>query len=534
MNVKKRISFLLAFVMTLCGCAGSVFGAEQHRYVNDGVIELSGSMPYGKSGDTAIITVVRKGLDFTSAEKLAAAQPDSIIYTGETSIGDGGSYSFDFFIEDSGEYDAYIGSSALDENIVIGISFINSERNEEARKKLLVAQTAEEAAEVISESAADLGISDDVLSDVDETGRLVLTELDGKAGITADELRLMLEKCALVAGLNSGSIDTLAGCADSFGDEEWTEFLSESTNKQVAELLSNKGFDSIDEFCEAAEESVILATVNIGNVAAISKVLTKYASKIGVSSSKITNSLCKAAAEKGNFKTLESLTDFIKSYKETSQGGGGSSGGGSSSGNIYSGNKGVVEIEPQKQYDTVYAFDDIEDLPWAVAAITELNYRGVLNGKEDRLFCPNDSITREEFAKLLTLAFKVNLVSAECPFEDVPKDDWAYKYVRSAYLAGVVNGVSETEFGYGRNITREDLCVMLNRMINIGDLSVEEGESISFGDDAEISDYARESVYRMARAGIVSGDGMNFNPSASATRAEAAKLVYSALAATGR
>ena len=163
-----------------------------------------------------------------------------------------------------------------------------------------------------------------------------------------------------------------------------------------------------------------------------------------------------------------------------------------------------------------------------------MSYRGVLNGRSERLFTPNDNVTREEFAKIITVAFKLNLVNTECPFGDVDENNWAYPYIRSAYKAGIIKGVSETEFGYGQNITREDLCVMINRMLTVGELTLPQVDGGVFGDDGEISDYAKESVYYLERAGIILGDGTNFNPKANATRAEAAKIVYLALVNTNR
>ena len=52
-------------------------------------------------------------------------------------------------------------------------------------------------------------------------------------------------------------------------------------------------------------------------------------------------------------------------------------------------------------------------------------------------------------------------------------------------------------------------------------------EAISFADSGEIADYAKDAVYILAKAGIVSGnENSEFNPLANATRAEAAKILY--------
>ena len=51
-----------------------------------------------------------------------------------------------------------------------------------------------------------------------------------------------------------------------------------------------------------------------------------------------------------------------------------------------------------------------------------------------------------------------------------------------------------------------------------------------FADDDEISDYAKKAVYALRAAGVVSGiTDDEFAPKENATRAQAAKIIYSIL-----
>ena len=52
---------------------------------------------------------------------------------------------------------------------------------------------------------------------------------------------------------------------------------------------------------------------------------------------------------------------------------------------------------------------------------------------------------------------------------------------------------------------------------------------LGFKDAGDVSDYATESVAAMASAKIISGTGNGFEPLKSATRAEAAKVIYGLL-----
>ena len=150
-------------------------------------------------------------------------------------------------------------------------------------------------------------------------------------------------------------------------------------------------------------------------------------------------------------------------------------------------------------------------------------------GKTKTEFCPNDSITREEFVKLLTAAFSLDVVGSGMQFEDVKETDWYYDYVRSAYYAEIVNGVSETLFGAGQPITRQDIAVMSYRAANISGVEISsKAEAITFLDEGAIAEYAYEAVKVMQSGGILNGDeNRNFRPVEHATRAEAAKIIFS-------
>jgi len=98
--------------------------------------------------------------------------------------------------------------------------------------------------------------------------------------------------------------------------------------------------------------------------------------------------------------------------------------------------------------------------------------------------------------------------------------------VKLAASAGIVTGKGDGSFGIGEKITRQDMAVMIARAKNL----ISENTTERFADDAEISDYAKMSVYAAKNAGIISGVGDNtFNPQGFATRAETAMVVYNAI-----
>ena len=55
--------------------------------------------------------------------------------------------------------------------------------------------------------------------------------------------------------------------------------------------------------------------------------------------------------------------------------------------------------------------------------------------------------------------------SVELPFTDVPDTAWYYTAVKNAYMAGYVNGKSDTSFAPDDSITRAEMCAIIDRVL---------------------------------------------------------------------
>ncbi len=205
--------------------------------------------------------------------------------------------------------------------------------------------------------------------------------------------------------------------------------------------------------------------------------------------------------------------DIVKS--NTVSVGGITAGGGS--------NKPSTPEEPEKPVvDPVTGFADMVG-HWATEAVANLKKLGVINGKTETEFEPEGLVTRAEFAKMIATMFKLEVGSTDSKFADCPADAWYTQFIVAAAEAGYLNGTSETTFGPEDNISRQDICTILGRI-----LEDEAKEVKAFADDNEVADYAKDHVYKLAGLGIVNGyeDG-TFGPAKNATRAEAAKILNS-------
>lgn len=171
-------------------------------------------------------------------------------------------------------------------------------------------------------------------------------------------------------------------------------------------------------------------------------------------------------------------------------------------------------------------FTDLDGYAWADEAIGYLAARDIISGRGDGRFEPAAYVTREEFVTMVIKAFSLYSENAVCSFTDVPAGAWYAQYIASGVEAGVVSGVTDTLFGAGSNITRQDIAVIAARAKGAEGTYTDTG----FTDNAQIADYAKNSVGWMREMGCISGyeDG-TFRPMNACTRAEAAKIIYEVL-----
>lgn len=140
------------------------------------------------------------------------------------------------------------------------------------------------------------------------------------------------------------------------------------------------------------------------------------------------------------------------------------------------------------------------------------------------------NITREEFIALLTYCYEdVNddiIITKLADFSDI--DNSVYKYeILKGYSMDFVNGLNDKKFGPNEYLTREQSAVILKNLLTSDDLDYENNKNFTFKDDAEISDWAKESVYYCYENGLLSGDDKGkFNPKGNLKNEEAVMLAY--------
>lgn len=109
----------------------------------------------------------------------------------------------------------------------------------------------------------------------------------------------------------------------------------------------------------------------------------------------------------------------------------------------------------------------------AIAILTEL---GVVSGYSDGKFKPGNTLTRAQIAKMLTLAFSLQLASSSTTkFTDVNKikDANTKKYIQTLVNNGVTTGTTATTYSPNNNLTRAQLATFLYRALQLSSSDLE-------------------------------------------------------------
>ena len=316
----------------------------------------------------------------------------------------------------------------------------------------------------------------------------------------------------------------------------------ESKNFALSAVLNDEKFTTVNELKGILRDGVLLYEINASdNWSNIKTTYNKYPSYFDLNGTPTDVDFSKTSkgipfdSKKSFEDKLQSEIDTPDSTQSSGTGSGGSGGSGNAGGfgGSYNSNKVAVtggsNVAEFKPFETPkHNFKDLIGYEWAQKAIDELYMDGILNGKSVNEFKPEDMVTREEFTKLLICLLNIKPGENKSHFIDVLDNMWYTGYIERAYENGIVNGISETSFGVGMPITRQDMAVMVYNAVKdfIKDENTKNEKKI-FSDFDEVSEYAKNAVSEIQRIGVINGlpDG-SFAPEKNCERAEAAQIIY--------
>lgn len=139
-------------------------------------------------------------------------------------------------------------------------------------------------------------------------------------------------------------------------------------------------------------------------------------------------------------------------------------------------------------------------------------------------FAPDNPLTRAQAAAIMVRALGLEEGRKPGNFSDVTSRHWARKEIGIAAEHGIMQGKGNGRFGPEDPLTREEMAVVLERIMDI-DEGDRDGEDISFR-DVERDRWSYPAIHAMSRHGIFMGyDDGTFKPQHKITRAQMAALM---------
>ena len=183
------------------------------------------------------------------------------------------------------------------------------------------------------------------------------------------------------------------------------------------------------------------------------------------------------------------------------------------------------------EVDVTQMFTDVTK-NWAYPGIQYCVTHGIMGGMGDGTFAPTGTTTRAQIVQILYNLEGTPAVSGTTPFTDLTAN-WYKPAILWAYQNNVVAGTSPTTFAPDQPVTREQIAVILtqymfhvlkmNRTWTPADLS-------TFPDGAQVSSWAKEAMQDAVALGLINGtkapDGLVYlDPQGSAARQQVATIL---------
>lgn len=557
MNIKKIFSVMITAALLL-SMTVTAFSSVTTVSEGDGsTVKISGVSASGVEGIPVAVDVFAPGKSYSDLDTALKNKenPTTVLANRfEVVTGEKGAFEHTIRLEDdpavegdavSGVYTVVVWPMDSEASESTTFLYTNLDDMEKNFKAIKDAASADALLEILDENVYGVGVPYAFYEKADkgDIAKMVYDYIDNNAFDVTDieGCTDVMKKAALIYGLTTGDVVNAFEYAKEL--EIGTSDIGDFYEKEYAVPLyvditkdfKGESVESFDEFYELLNEAFVLAVVEkpdgVGNA---KEVIDAFSDELGIKTSGNIN-VYREVADK-SYSSMDALADaYKKAYKDKEgSGSGSSSGSGGGRGNSSGGSVGnygvssdMLEADTKGNTMPMDIFTDLGSVEWAKEAIVYLAEKGIVSGKGENLYYPDDNITREEFTKIVVGAFFGDAEEKEHSFVDVKSGEWYEPFIKKGYNEGIINGHSETMFGVGENITREDMVVILYRVALKKGMTEETEISLNFEDGAEIADYAKSAVAAMADMEIVNGRELGiFAPKGFATRAETAKMIY--------
>ncbi len=166
---------------------------------------------------------------------------------------------------------------------------------------------------------------------------------------------------------------------------------------------------------------------------------------------------------------------------------------------------------------------------WSDPYVLLLQSLGIVQGYGNCTFGPDAALTRNQLAKMLTLALHLPVPSAQpaarllARYADAAAiPTWAAPYVAAVTQAGTMSAISGATFDGSGDVTRDQMAAVLGKVLG----PEAPQAALSFVDDAAIEPWALPGMRAAIAAGLIDGyPGLLLKPLQTTTRGEVAKML---------
>ena len=106
------------------------------------------------------------------------------------------------------------------------------------------------------------------------------------------------------------------------------------------------------------------------------------------------------------------------------------------------------------------SFEDVHASYWAHDVIKKMAAQQIVNGVSDKAFAPKQDVTRAEFTAMITRALGMQPAQS-IPFRDTDPAKWYAPSIAAAFDAGIVTGRSNDTFAPNESLSREEMAIII-------------------------------------------------------------------------
>ncbi|MEW4372869.1 S-layer homology domain-containing protein [Paenibacillus kandeliae] len=168
---------------------------------------------------------------------------------------------------------------------------------------------------------------------------------------------------------------------------------------------------------------------------------------------------------------------------------------------------------------------------WAQSDIARLHRLGIVQGIGGNRYAPNATLTRAQFAQMVSNMLQLNASGGAAGYSDVRDAAWYNNAIKAATASGLTDGYTDGSYKPNQKITREEMTHIISNTLRYLDSEKSyntDADKVlsSYNDRSKVGNWARNDLALAIDQGLIKGrPGGTIDPKANTTRGEAATIL---------